>query len=70
MMKQRCSLWLYMNKCFHLFFLKQILSIINRLISHTYFWNATNGFISVLDKYIICIHKIAIDIVDNLRMFA
>lgn len=67
-MKQRGSLWFCMKKCFHFFFFKQVLSIVDRLISHTYFWNITDRFIPVFNKHIICIYEIAVDIVDNLRM--
>lgn len=50
------------------FFLgKKVIAIINRLVSHSYFWRTTKWSIMTFNRDIFGIYQIAVDIIDYLR---
>ena len=59
--------WFFLDEFFHFCFLKQIVPSVNGLVSDSDIWYITDWFAAAIDKIIVTVKKIGVDIICNIR---
>ena len=57
-----CSHWFYLDEFLHLFFIEKIVTIIYRLITHTYLWHFHYRTLPIVYKHIRRLHQVCINV--------